>query len=870
MAGRLITYAVLLILTGCADTNQLAYYNGRKTIEKDFTERERAFASGQIKLYEPGDRPVDRNLELCYRFILAYSPLNDLADLDRDFLLENASLALKSREDLPWGSGIPHDIFLHFVLPLRVNNENLDSFRIVYYNELKTRVAGMDAAEAALEVNRWCHERVAYQPSDIRTSSPMATILSSRGRCGEESTLTVAALRTAGIPARQVYTPRWAHCDDNHAWVEVWINGNWYYMGACEPEPVLDRGWFTEPARRAMLVHTKAFGNYTGNETVIRHEPYFAEINTLGKYAATKTIYVLVLDKEGSPVPDIEVEYQLYNYAEFFPIAKVPADEDGISRLITGFGDLIIWAGLNDRFGFEKISVELTDTVRLVMDKTQGYTGHHILNLSVPQAPEPLPGPSAEQIEHNRILLSRGDSIRESYINSWIQPDEAEEFSVKNGFLTSDLPDLIIKSHGNFREIMRFIENNPAHKYLALELLRQISEKDLRDTKEYILTEHLINAAKFEKSFSEDERSLFLNYVLNPRIANEMLACYRELLSDIGQNTTSHLDVTSPGDFYSLISGNIHFSDEENYYGTPLTPAGVHKLGITDSQSFDIYIVALFRSLGIPARLEPGTMLAQFWKNGVWYDADKTGENAASRATVSFTTEDSDSPPEYYTHFTIARFENGKFHTLEFDYNRKSTDFPDSVPVIPGNYMVVSGNRLNDNRILAKLSFFNLNSGEHLVIDVTPRKETTVVIYGNFPEALKLLSQNNEPLLLTPETAKGRMIAWIDPGMEPSRHLLNDLPRFKDDFQKWGGEILFLVNDSINIQKLKPWKDEMPANSIIAIDQKWEANSRIRELIRSGNTSLPFVLLTDKSGRILFLSSGYRTGISGQILEILR
>jgi hypothetical protein len=101
---------------------------------------------------------------------------------------------------------------------------------------------------------------------------------------------TVAALRTAGIPARQVYTPRWAHCDDNHAWVEVWIDGEWFYMGACEPEPVLDRGWFTEPARRSMLIHTKAFGHYTGNENVIRNEKRHSIINNLEKYAATKLL----------------------------------------------------------------------------------------------------------------------------------------------------------------------------------------------------------------------------------------------------------------------------------------------------------------------------------------------------------------------------------------------------------------------------------------------------------------------------------------------------------------------------------------------------------------------------------------------------
>ena len=32
--------------------------------------------------------------------------------------------------------------------------------------------------------------------------------------------------------SRQVYTPRWAHTDDNHAWVEAWVNGKWYFLGA--------------------------------------------------------------------------------------------------------------------------------------------------------------------------------------------------------------------------------------------------------------------------------------------------------------------------------------------------------------------------------------------------------------------------------------------------------------------------------------------------------------------------------------------------------------------------------------------------------------------------------------------------------------
>ena len=79
--------------------------------------------------------------------------------------------------------------------------------------------------QAALEVNHWAYEKATYRPSDARTSSPLATVRTTFGRCGEESTLGVAAMRSVGIPARQVYTPRWAHTDDNHAWVEVWIDG---------------------------------------------------------------------------------------------------------------------------------------------------------------------------------------------------------------------------------------------------------------------------------------------------------------------------------------------------------------------------------------------------------------------------------------------------------------------------------------------------------------------------------------------------------------------------------------------------------------------------------------------------------------------
>lgn len=100
--------------------------------------------------------------------------------------------------------------------------------------KIKDKVQGKAMVEAALEINHWCAGEVMYQGTDMRTGSALEIYRSGVGRCGEEAVFVVNVMRSAGIPARPVYVPRWSHCDDNHAWVEVWCDGDWHYLGACE------------------------------------------------------------------------------------------------------------------------------------------------------------------------------------------------------------------------------------------------------------------------------------------------------------------------------------------------------------------------------------------------------------------------------------------------------------------------------------------------------------------------------------------------------------------------------------------------------------------------------------------------------------
>ena len=175
------------------------------------------------------------------KWIYANSPLSDLANYDFEIFQSCAEHGVFLRENSPFAKDLPEDIFLNYVLHVRVNEEELCDCRKFFYGLLADRVNSLSMHDAIIEANYWNAENVMYQATDSRTISALGAYYSAYGRCGEESAFGVNVYRAIGIPARQIYTPRWAHCDDNHAWVEVYCDGAWHFLGACEPEEVLIR-----------------------------------------------------------------------------------------------------------------------------------------------------------------------------------------------------------------------------------------------------------------------------------------------------------------------------------------------------------------------------------------------------------------------------------------------------------------------------------------------------------------------------------------------------------------------------------------------------------------------------------------------------
>jgi transglutaminase-like putative cysteine protease len=731
--GMILSFAVsntnLFAGTGGGSGNHLINNKEyRSKVESSFKEREQLAHHRKDKLFNVFGSGLSLQQEEALKYLFAYMPLSDLADYEGDFFLKNANIALKTRKESPWGKSIPEEIFLHYVLPCRVGGGKLDSFRIAYYDEIQRRVKGMDALHAALEINHWCHEKVTYQNIPGMTPGPMNIILSACGRCGMQSAFTVASLRTAGIPARKVSVPRWAHMHGNHAWVELWINGKWHYMEACQPEPVLDRAWFTEDASRAMLIATRSFGaKYEHENTIFDYGNYF-KVNTLPRYADTKTITVKVVDANNVPVKDAAVEYLLYNTlgGQFYLLAIVPTDESGLSRFETGLGDLLIWARKGDDFNFVKICVKDTNRLELTLNRKPADHGSEELDLAVPVGRAPMKDPAPELMAANTKRTDEEDKIRQAYIDSWMKPEEAANLAKELGADPEIVMNIIRRSMGNYKSIASFLTHTRVpDRSLAINLLKQVPSQYLRSTKEEIFADHLNNVIRFENTHGYDYE-LYSKYVLNPSIPNIMIFAWRKHLSESIPVSLRQEAINDPSILIKYVKNNIVLDDDEtkeSYLAPPISPKGIDELKVSDSFSRDIYFVALCRSLGIPSRIERkiNGNVPQFYFNKEWHDVWFTGKKKPlpGKGFVRFSSSDKHPAPEQFINFTIAHFRNGRYNTLF-----TKVDFKDEHALAPGHYMLVTGNRLNDTKILAALSFFELKEDEHKVIDVKLRRWT--------------------------------------------------------------------------------------------------------------------------------------------------
>ena len=199
--------------------------------------------------------PAEQRPGLAY--LISTCRSKDLETLAPRRLPTTSSLAYQARAEVPWGPGLPEDVFLDAVLPHASVTEPRDSMR----SEFHTRYLPLVNATAKRPARRPSPStrsslrdyKVGYNTRRLRTDQcSKESIAQGMATCTGLSIMLVEACRSVGVPARLAGIASWPGRGGNHTWVEIWDNG-WHFVGAAEPdEKGLDHAWFVGDASKAI------------------------------------------------------------------------------------------------------------------------------------------------------------------------------------------------------------------------------------------------------------------------------------------------------------------------------------------------------------------------------------------------------------------------------------------------------------------------------------------------------------------------------------------------------------------------------------------------------------------------------------------
>ena len=627
--------------------------NSQRKIEEEFLKLTEKFGADREPLKTICEKldGCGRDLGLAMKYLYVTAPYSDLVNYTFEEIQDFASHGLFLYNTLDRVKELPEEMFLNYILDHRVNEEEVLPCRSFFWNELKDRIEGKNAKDAAIEVNYWCAEEATYHSGDDRTLPALTVYRRGYGRCGEESVFLVNALRSVGIPARQVYVPRWSHCDDNHAWVELWCDGKWYFTGACEPLMILNKGWFTNASSRAMMVHSRLFDLFPAEgEDVIGKEGAAVMLNQTARYAKVKTVSVKVTDKEGAAVKGAQVQFQVLNMGEYFPIAKAETDEKGTVSLVTGLGSVRVLAFLPEMEGFAQADLDTRaqDEISLTLtgEAVEAEDWRAVDVIAPVDTPVNPDMPTPEQKAEGTRRLNEANKIRKEKKENWVNPeltaflageDEKELRQAMVDVLSekdhTDCVCNVLEEHLEYGK-------QCAKEFKTKSGTGKCGEKEMNGADRFTQGAESANAEcsnyKAEKSAAytratgaESGYNLYINYVLNPRVEDELLRPYRKgILSFFTEEQKADFR-TNPAEIWNYIQAHITAYPDNERETVMETPYECLVSGIGTQRSQKVLFVAIARTLGIPARLNPDNKVMEYWENNQFVPVLKQQEGGA-------------------------------------------------------------------------------------------------------------------------------------------------------------------------------------------------------------------------------------------------
>ena len=433
-------------------------------ISADFTIEQNLIDTLNVRAHE-NIKPLPKNVHDIYNSFLETYPDGLMAylistenngilwDADPNDLLENYHV-LKELFAMEDYEKYPDEFVLSYIAKTTVSHEKLTNYRKVFSDlgllEYVTKYP--DIEERIRQITLWTRKNMTFVSTSGRTQDPLSILQKSNiGRCGEMQVFYIAALRTAGIPARPAWTPWWAHTDNNHAWTEIFVNGKWQYAESTDPVYSLNSAWFSASSQKTLMILARSsFPDST--DDVVSKGMNNNYVNSTRYYQNTREIILNIFDEENKSVKDAKVNICAFNFSMFRPLITLKVDSTGISKFTVGQGGFLAIAFKDSLFDYVLVPFDensLSETYDLVLKEQQWNDLDYTLE---------YPIGSAENKENPEFFTELKKHAEEEYDALIKQLDEEPipDFAPQDSVFF----EVFKKCRNNKRPLLNFIQKN--------------------------------------------------------------------------------------------------------------------------------------------------------------------------------------------------------------------------------------------------------------------------------------------------------------------------------------------------------------------------------------------------------------------------
>ena len=254
--------------------------------------------------------------------------------------------------------------------------------------------------------------------------------------------------------------------------------------------------------------------------------------------------------------------------------------------------------------------------------------------------------------------------------------------------------------------------------------------------------------------------------------------------------------------------------------------------------------MAVCRALGFPARLNPATGVPEYGEGdrflplptgkALTVDAEEAGSGETGLLTL---VNESGREMNYFEQYSVARLLDGVYQSLTL-WGDVLKD-RQTLSVEAGDYRILTSARQIDGSVLVRAYYTRVEAGEETVLPIALRPDRILekLRFASLPlPDLESMGEKTQSLW----SGRAFLLAFVEPGKEPTEHLLNELIALRDRYQQRKIPVAFVLFDKKAAEnpRLQQAINVLPETRLFFCGDRGELHS-LRRALHVGDERLP-------------------------------